>query len=180
MEVNNDNALVKELQVGKTSAFDLLYYRYHNKVYLYALRLQLSKADAEEVVQEVFCALWKNRDHLDQNQNLSAYIYGIAHNQVHTILRRKVLFNRYLNYLEIEPEKKPLSVEDQIDLEKMKDFLGHLIQMMPPRRKEIFYMSRFEELTYRQIAEKLNITENTVDTQIRQALNFLRSVFKKK
>jgi RNA polymerase sigma-70 factor (ECF subfamily) len=180
MEVNKDSELVRKLRESETPAFDQLYCRYHNKVYFFALRLHLSEADAEELVQEVFCAVWKNRTILDPDQNFSAYLFGIAHNQAHTMLRKKVLFKRYLNYLEIEPEKKSLSIEEQIDIKEIESFLHHLIQMMPPRRRQIFYMSRFEELTYRQITEKLNISENTVDTQIRQALNFLRSIFLKK
>lgn len=176
----DDKHLVVNLQSGITEAFNILFYRYHARVYHFALGLNLSRPDAEEIVQEVFCAIWINRSKIDPDQKFSNYLFGIARNQAHTILRKKVLFLHYLKMLEKEPEKTENQTEHHVNHKEIKEFLGQYIEMMPPRRKEIFCMSRFEELTYREIAAKLQISENTVDTQIRQALNFLRAAFEKK
>lgn len=173
----HDKQLVEILHSGSTAAFDALFYRYHVKVYRFAQRLHISPADVEEVVQEVFCSIWQNRLNIDPEQKFSSYLFGIARNQAHTILRRRALFYHYLNILEKEPGSYNTYIDYQENGQEMKELLGRHIEMMPPRRKEIFCMSRFDELTYKQIAEKLQITENTVDTQIRHALDFLRNIF---
>ncbi len=173
----SDKQLVENLQSGSTAAFDALFYRYHVKVYRFAQRLHISPADAEEVVQEAFCCIWQNRLKIDPEQKFSSYLFGIARNQAHTILRRKALFYHYLKILEKEPGNNNVSTDHHVNGKEMKELLGRHIELMPPRRKEIFCMSRFEELTYKQIAEKLQISENTVDTQMRHALDFLRNIF---
>ncbi len=78
--------------------------------------------------------------------------------------------------------QQDLFTEEDTDLKfsaEAEDKLLGLIQQIPERRREIFVLSRFEGLSYKQIATKLNITENTVDSQIRNALSFLRKEFRK-
>jgi RNA polymerase sigma-70 factor (ECF subfamily) len=180
MKSFKDDQLVKELQKGSNQAFDAIYYRYHLKVYHFALNLQLTVEDAEEVVQEVFCAIWNTRHKIDPSLKFSAYLYGIARNQVHTILRKRTRLYHYLKILEVDPFETESQTEKYVITKEMNDLFAQYIELMPARRKEIFYLSRFEGLSYRQIADRLSITENTVDTQIRQALNFLRNIYRKK
>jgi RNA polymerase sigma-70 factor (family 1) len=175
-----DNQLVVYLQSGSAQAFNTLFSRHHARVYHFALSLNLSVADAEEIVQEVFCAVWLNRNKIDPNQKFTSYLFGIAQNQAHTILRKKTLLFHYLKILEKEPQKPDRQTEYQVNYNDIKEILGQYIEKMPPRRREIFCLSRFEELTYREIAARLQISENTVDTQIRQALQFLRTAFEKR
>ncbi|MFZ5429896.1 MAG: RNA polymerase sigma factor [Bacteroidota bacterium] len=172
-----DDQLVRDLQKGSIQAFDAIYHRYHTKVYHFALNLQLTVEDAEEVVQEVFCAIWNTRQKIDPSLKFSSYLFGIARNQAHTILRKKTQMCHYLKILEVDPIEKESLTERYVISKEMNELLSQYIELMPARRKEIFYLSRFEGLTYLQIASRLSITENTVDTQIRKALSFLRKIF---
>ena len=180
MKELTDNHLLVLLQSGSADAFSTLFYRHHARVYQFALKLNLSGADAEEIVQETFCAVWINRLKIDPEQKFTNYLYGIARNQAHTVLRKKILFLHYLERLEIKSQISDHVADNRLNQKEIQEFFRHYLNRLPPRRREIFCMSRFDELTYREIALKLGISENTVDTQIRQALNFLRKAFDEK
>ncbi len=178
MRYKDDSQLVDQLHLNNTQAFDVLFRRYNGKVYRFALKFNLSQADAEEIVQEAFCGIWENRANIDSGKKFESYLFGIARNQIHSFLRKKMLFIKYLDYFENDTLQQATDPYDDLQYVELKQFLSRYIRMLPPRRREIFELSRFDRLTYQQIAKKLNISENTVDTQIRHALNFLKNNLK--
>ncbi|MEN6455662.1 MAG: RNA polymerase sigma-70 factor [Prolixibacteraceae bacterium] len=178
MTVINDNELILSLSEGDVKAFNELFIRYHLRVYRFAINILHSKNDAEEVVQEVFIAVWQNR-HRIKPEGFTAYLFGIARNQVHSLVRKYVYFDRYLLFLEKNKEFVHNPVEEQIDFDAVQNFFSEQIDRLPERRKAIFCMSRFDQLNYKEIAQKLKISENTVDSQIRHALDTLRKEYVK-
>lgn len=176
---DSDSKLIFSLSKGDVKAFNELFSRYHLQIYHFATKILQSKTDAEEIVQEVFIAVWQNR-HYIKPEGFSAYLFGIARNQVHSLLRKQVYFNHYLLFLGKNSETGYNPVEEKINFDEIQKFVAEQIDQLPERRKKIFCMSRFEQMTYKEIAQKLNISENTVDTQIRHVLNVLRKEYFKK
>ncbi len=176
---DSDSKLIFSLSKGDVKAFNELFLRYHLQVYRFSIKILRSETDAEEIVQEVFIAVWQNRQRI-KPEGFSAYLFGIAKNHVHSLLRKQVYFNQYLLFLERKPEVDYNPVEEQINFDEIQKFFTEQIDQLPERRKKIFSMSRFEQMTYKEIAQKLNISENTVDTQIRNVLNVLRREYFKK
>ena len=95
------------------------------------------------------------------------------------MLRKRISENCYIDYMLQQNLLFADDLEKQIEDKELCEIINQLLQQLPERRLEIFRMSRDENLTYKQIAEKLQISENTVDTQIRNVLNFLRRELKK-
>jgi RNA polymerase sigma-70 factor, ECF subfamily len=170
--------LVKKLRKGNVSAFDLIFKIYNQKVFNFCLKLLNKQEDAEEVTQEVFIALWENREKIELNTSLSSYIYRIARNKIYNIYRKSYYVQAYLEYMNVNSKKLESFTEDEILYNELNQFLNVTIEALPPRRKEVFELSRFEGLTYKEIAKRMKISENTVDVQIRKALGFLRNAFK--
>ena len=170
--------LVKKLRKGNVSAFDLIFKIYNQKVYNFCLKLLKKQEDAEEVTQEVFIALWENREKIELNTSLSSYIYRIARNKIYNIYRKSFYVQAYLEYMNAKGKKLESFTEDEILYNELNRFLNVTIDALPPRRKEVFELSRLEGLTYKEIAQRMKISENTVDVQIRKALGFLRNAFK--
>ena len=170
--------LVKELRRGNVSAFDFIFQNYNQKVFNFCLKLLNKQEDAEEVTQEVFIALWENREKIELNTSLSSYIYRIARNKIYNIYRKSFYIQAHLKYLNAGGKKLESSTEDEILYNELNRFLNVTIDELPPKRKEVFELSRFEGLTYKEIAKRMKISENTVDVQIRKALGFLRNAFK--
>lgn len=177
--LHTEKELVKKLKEGDSFAFEVLFYKYRNKVKGFAMKIVPAQIDPEEIVQEVFVRVWLKKDAIDQEKDFQSYLFSIAKHLVldhlKSAVNRKVYFvgeHFQQDLAEEEGIEDSLSEETEVKLQK-------LINEIPERRREIFRLSRFEGLTYKQIADRLNISENTVDSQIRNALAFLRKEFRK-
>lgn len=177
--LHTEKELLKKLRGGDSFAFEVLFYKYRNKVKGFAIKMIPAHIDPEEIVQEVFIKIWMKRETIDPEKDFQSYLFSIAKNLILDYIKSAV--NRKLYYTgeyfqqDLADNDIPEVAFREIAEEKLQQFLSEI----PMRRREIFLLSRFEGLTYKQIAEKLDITENTVDSQIRNALAFLRKEFKK-
>lgn len=177
--LHTEKELVKKLKEGDSFAFEVLFYKYRNKVKGFAIKLVPAQIDPEEIVQEVFVKLWLKKEAVDPEKDFQSYLFSIAKHLVLDHLKSAV--NRKLYYVG-EHFQQDLLADEGIEHSITEDAeakLQKLINKIPERRREIFLLSRFEGLSYKQIAERLNISENTVDSQIRNALAFLRKEFRK-
>ena len=177
--LHTEKELVKKLKEGDSFAFEVLFYKYRNKIKGFALKIVPAQIDPEEIVQEVFVRVWLKKEAIDPEKDFQSYLFSIAKHLVLDHLKSAV--NRKL-YFVGEHFQQDLLVEDGLEAsisEESEVKLQKLINEIPERRREIFRLSRFEGLSYKQIAERLNISENTVDSQIRNALAFLRKEFRK-
>jgi len=171
--------LLEKLKEGDTFAFEVFFYKYRRKIKGFATRLVPTQIDPDEVVQEVFVKIWLKKESIDPEKNFLSYLFSIAKNLILDHLKSAV--NRKLYFVE-EHFQQDLITEDDAEVKFASDKeerMLSLIQQIPVRRQEIFCLSRFDGLSYKQIAERLNITENTVDSQIRNSLTFLRKEFRK-
>jgi RNA polymerase sigma-70 factor, ECF subfamily len=178
--LHTERELAEKLRDGDPLAFEVLFYKYRNKVKGFAKKMIPSHIDPEEIVQEVFVRVWIKKDLINPDKDFRSYLFSIAKNLILDHIKSAV--NRKLYFVD-EQFHKDLIDEDNSELNTMpqdaEEKLHKLIQQLPERRKEIFNLSRFEGLSYKQIAVRLNITENTVDSQIRNALAFIRKEFRK-
>jgi RNA polymerase sigma-70 factor (ECF subfamily) len=177
--LHTENELLEKLKEGDTFAFEVLFYKYRNKIKGFATRLVPTQIDPDEIVQEVFVKIWLKKECIDPEKNFQSYLFSIAKNLILDHLKSAV--NRKLYFVE-EHFQQDLITEEDAEIQFSADTeerLLSLIQQIPERRRDIFCLSRFAGLSYKQIAEKLNITENTVDSQIRNSLTFLRNEFRK-
>jgi len=177
--LHTEKELLKKLSEGDSFAFEVLFYKYRNKVKGFAVKIVPAQVDPEEIVQEVFVKLWFKKEAIDPEKDFQSYLFSIAKHLVLDHLKSAV--NRKL-YFVGEHFQQDLMADDGQESslsEDAEEKLQKLINEIPERRREIFRLSRFEGLSYKQIAERLNISENTVDSQIRNALAFLRKEFRK-
>ena len=166
----SDKALVKALQKGDVKAFNELYYKYHKKIFAFSLKFLKNKADAEDLIQKIFVIIWEKKENLNPEKSFNNYLFIIARNEIYDLLKKKALTEYYNDQILSDTEQG----EEDIETKKLVEVMYSLIEKMPERRRQIFLMNRDMGLTYKQIAKKLGVTENTVDTQIRNSLNYLR------
>jgi RNA polymerase sigma-70 factor (ECF subfamily) len=177
--LHTEKELLKKLKEGDSFAFEVLFYKYRNKIKGFVIKLIPTQIDPEEIVQEVFVKVWLKKEMINPEKDFQSYLFSIAKNLILDHLKSAV--NRKLYFVE-EHFREDLIDDEVIDntlLEEVEEKLLLLIPQIPERRREIFRLSRFEGLSYKQIAKQLNISENTVDSQIRSALAFLRKEFRK-
>ncbi len=177
---NNSNKaekiLVREIKEGDHDSFKQIYYRYSEKVYLFTVRYTGNTDDAEEIVQEVFSRIWEYRNNLDENRSFNGYILTITKNIIFNENRKKVNFDIYARYIINYLQGISNQTENQVVYENVRNLINKEINNFPPKRKQIFNMSRNEGLSYNEIAKKLSISEKTVESHLRLALNRLKKV----
>lgn len=174
----DEKELILGLQKGSTTTFERIFSLYHKRIYNFCISLHQSADDAEEIVQRVFVAIWEQRSRVDENKSLAAYLYTIARYMVYQDFRQRVYKKATFDYLVLNSVNMNESTKDEMLYNELLTFLESVIERLPARQQEIFKLSRFSGLTYLQIAVKLNISENTVDTQIRRALVFVRDKYR--
>lgn len=171
---STDSELVVRIKNGDEVAFELVFYKYKGKLYDFIRRSLSDEVDPEGIVQEIFVKIWVNRIELDPLQSFNSYIYTIARNEIYGHLRKQLTRKKYQEEMLHQLTDSANTTNRQIEYQELETILTKLINEMPEKRREIFRESRMEGLSYREISEKLHISENTVDTQIRKALGFLK------
>ena len=178
IDLYSDHDLIRRLRADDQLAFELLFYRYKDKIRGFAAQLAPPQIDPDEIVQKVFIKIWIQRNKIDPGKNFSSFLFTIAKNevidQIRSSVNRKIYFlgDELIADLNITGQEKNLQ-------EGLQQKMEELIKQIPERRRQIFELSRFEGLTYKKIACRLHISENTVDTQVRKALDFLRKEMKR-
>lgn len=169
-----DTDLVQKIKQGNLGAFRILYDTYYTKILNFSQTYTGSIEDAEEVVQDTFLKLWKHREGLDEEMSVNGYIFRIAKNLTLNKIRKKVMEPRYFDEVE-EESVFANQTEEDIMLDEMQQLLMKAIEALPPKRQQIFRLSRLSGLPNKEIARKLNISENTVEGQMRKSIKYLRS-----
>ena len=172
----SNSDLIRLLNEGDIVAFDAIYARYCNRLYGFVFRYLKNREDAEEIVQEVFLKIWEARERIDSYSSFDSFIFTIAYNSTITLLRKRVTEQKYLNNVRLRQEiASTPDLIDEIQFKELDEKVHSLINRLTPRQQEIFRLSREERLTHEQIAQKLNISANTVKNHIVATLVFMKS-----
>lgn len=167
-----DSCLLLALQRGDKKAYSALFRRYYPALCAYANRL-VNLEDAEEIVQDVLFWLWENREVQTFDTSFSQYLYKAVYNrcinrqtQQQSQLRAETRYYEYM--LEM------LQDTDFYQAEELKKQIVEAIRELPPTYREAFVMHRFGNKSYKEIAEQLQVSHQTVNYRIQQALKLLR------
>ncbi|NBH67760.1 RNA polymerase sigma-70 factor [Phocaeicola sartorii] len=160
-------------------AFVELYNDYWGQVYDFS-RLYISRvADAEEIVQDVFVKLWESRHLLKEDESFKGFLFIITRNIVFSRNRKKVNENLFktsvLSAFGNESNYNSNSVEEEYCASQLAVFIDKLIGSLPEQQKRCFLLSREENLSYKEIAERLGISPKTVEIHMGKALKFLKN-----
>lgn len=168
--------LVASLKEGSEKAFELIYDRIANRIYLFILKKVGSKETAEEIMQEVFVALWNNRNSIDVDSSLDPYLFKIAKNKIFSFMRSEHVRKKYAAEFSLFMQRyRDNSLEELMDVKDLHQVLHEKIAELPDKCQTAFRMSRMEHATISQIAERMNISTRTVENYITQALRHLRT-----
>lgn len=168
----------KVVKTGDYCAFRELFNRHYRALCNYAMRVVVTREIAEEVVSDVFIKLWKNREQIEVHTSFQAYIYRAVRNQALDYL--KLRLHRQYERDSLDSVQWNMSHADHFspaDEMSFNEFYNHIegcIKELPRQCQLIFRLSREDGMRYRDIADKLNISVKTVETQMSRALKVLR------
>lgn len=171
----SDQRLLNAVKKGEKKSFEELFHRYNNQLYFVALKYTGNTGDAEEIVQEVFTRIWLHRDQIKADLPVVPYLVKIAKNLLVNKAKKRL---HEIAYREYSVHKSRYSDNNQTEeivfFNELEHIVGDEVGHFPPKRKEIFKMSREKGLTTKEIAEHLNISVSTVENQMNKALKVLK------
>lgn len=174
---NSDKLLVSELKNSNEKAFRSLFDTYYQDIYKFSFSILKSKELAEENVQEVFLKVWLHRENLNLDQSFKSYLSTIARNQAFNFLSKaaneRTLKEGISHTIQKSHDQGDYSLRE-LDCKRLKK---QALKQLPPKRKQIFKMSRKQGKTYEEISQELGISVNTVKNQMGKALESLRLFF---
>ena len=165
--------VLQRLKNGDEGAFDTVFWSYNSHVFHFIDSLLYDKTLAEDFTQNVFLKIWERRESINPEDSFESYLFTIARNMVYNESEKRLLSERFLEYIGNQQDFDG-QLEAKIDAESLREYVDELVEQMPPSRRNIYYLSRKQHLTNKEIAKQLSISEKTVETQLYRALQYLR------
>lgn len=154
--------------------FDRVYVTYYARMYRFAKEYVVFDEDAENIVQDVFVLLWEKREVLDIQVSLLSYLFSLVKNRCLDFLRHQTVAEEYKQELSFKLSAIEILNNSFISDDNIEKIVSDALSKLPERCREIFLKSRLEGKKYKEIAEEMNISVNTVENQISIALKKLR------
>jgi RNA polymerase sigma-70 factor (family 1) len=168
-----DNELLDLLRTDDEQAFRELYERYWYKMYVLAHRKLRRKEVAEELAQELFVLLWQKRESL-RIVNLPAFLGVTLKNLMIDHIRRNILEEHYLDQLRQFFPVETFNTTETIQLNELTEAIQNTLAQLPEKTREVFILRRFEQLSIREIAQKLDLSEKAIEYHLSRSTTFLR------
>ena len=170
---------LRKIRKGDLDSFEQLFHQYYPGLCGYAESLLGKPEVAEEVVQDVFYNIWKNRDNLNITRSLQSYLYRSAYNNSMMYLRKMRREHFLEDGFKTDVELDSPDPSQILQLNEVSELLAKTLEGLPERTREIFRMNRQEGLKYREIADRLSISVKTVEANMGKALRALRNSMEK-
>lgn len=169
-----DEELADLLKNGDHKAYTVIFDRFYGLLFIHACKTISDQETAKDVVQELFEVLWARRESLYFEHSLSAYLYAAIRNRIINRIAHQKVQNKYIDSLRDFMDKDNYLSDYRIREQEMKKIIEGEIAALPGKMREVFELSRKHYLSYKQIALKLQLSEQTVRTHVKKALRILR------
>ena len=169
-----DSELVAAVRAGDRRAFDALFLRWYPQVHRFLRALVKEDALAEDLAQSVFVRVWLHRERLDPSKSLKNYLFVLSRNGAIDVFKSK----RHLVEESVErpPEEvSPDRAEYRAEFMEANVRVLRAVEKMPPQRRAVFVMNRYQQLSAEEIAKMLGISVRTVEKHLQLALENLRN-----
>jgi RNA polymerase sigma-70 factor (family 1) len=173
--IYTDQELVALLKQSDEIAYAEIFTRYNYVLLRHAVNKLRDREEARDIVQEVFTYLWQKKIAITFSSSLPGYLYGAVRNAILNRVAHKQVQERYLDSLKAFSQHGEVVTDHLIREKQLRDFIEYEISQLPAKMRQVFEMSRKENLSHKEIAEKLNIAEQTVSKQVTNALKILKS-----
>lgn|SRR5690606_16141287 len=172
--VSEEKALLHALQKGDTSAFQQVYNQYYSSLYVHAYNKLRDRDAAKDIVHDLFANIWQRRESLTVTGKLSSYLYASVRNRILDYISKEQSKTSYLKSLTQRMESQYEATDHRLREKMLEEQIENILLKLPPRIREIFELSRKQYLTHKEISKKLNLSEQSVRSYIKDALRVLR------
>jgi len=175
--MDSEIKLFEQVRKGDKNAFEKLFRTYFSHLCAYSNSFVQDIDEAQDIVQDFLFDIWQKKEKLPVDVPVRAYLFKSVHNRCLNVLKHKKVVQKHIDTTLSEYNEEMFD-ESIAEPNPLHDKIRQTIDKMPPERRKVFIMHRYDELKYKEIAERLNISIKTVENQIGKALNFLRDELK--
>ena len=173
-----DPDIIPQIAQGNKNAFETLFKSHYANLCGYAVKYVWELEQAEEIVQDLFFNIWNKRSDLYISSSIEAYLFRAVRNACLNYLKHKKIRDNYVSAVQEHYNPGLRLDENPVETLELQTKIDEAIDSMPPERKKVFLLSRYEGLKYKEIADRLGISVKTVEVQMGKALKFLREELK--
>lgn len=170
----SDNELVDLLRDNNEQAYTEIYYRYEGLLFIHAYKRLKNREHSRDIVQDLFIKLWDIRDTLKFDISLRAYLYTAVRNKIFDLIAHQKIESSYVSSLQSFIDTGYYTTDHRIRISQLNQLIEKEIAALPPKMKTVFELSRIEQLSHKEIAERLDIAEQTAKKQVQNALKILK------
>lgn len=170
--------LLIELKKGNKQAYSILFNKYYRDLVLFGGNFLPNKSLCEDIVQNIFLKLWRDREVLVIETSLKSFLLRSVQNSCLDELRHKGVVREHESYSSTFGASDNIDTENYVLYSDLHNHLNDALSKLPESCRQAFEMNRLEGLKYREIAEKLNVSERTIEVRIGKALSLLRNHLK--
>ncbi|MDR0507586.1 MAG: RNA polymerase sigma-70 factor [Dysgonamonadaceae bacterium] len=174
----NESDYIRQLKNGQSKAFDAIYQMYAKRLYAYSFQFTKSKDEAEDIVQEVFVKLWINREKIKQEDTLRSLLFIMAKHHIINAFHSRINQPAYMEYLQYR-ETLSENDNDPMNYREFLDDLKKAMKTLPTTQQKVIVLSKIQELPNKKIAEKLELSEQTVKNALSAGLKNLKKILAK-
>jgi RNA polymerase sigma-70 factor (family 1) len=175
--LEQDKNVIEQFGSVNIEAFERVFHAYYKALVNYAKPILKDADDAEDIVQQVFIAVWEKRSTTDIHTSLRALLYKSVHNACLNKLKQQQVRSGYAKEV-IQLHREQGTTEDHLQQKELQKKIEDALEQLPEQCAKIFKMSRFEHLKYQEIADKLSLSVKTVENQMGKALKIMREQLK--
>lgn len=172
--MGDDKKIIRRIRNGDIKEFETLFRSSYNPLVAYARTILKDTDTSEEIVQELFYVLWRDRKKISINSSVNAYIFRSVYNRCMHYIDHKKVMGKHENEVKKSLQGNYQDPEDEIHYKELHEKVAGIIERLPGRCAKIFCMSRFEGLKYAEIAKEMSISVKTVEANMSRALREFR------
>ena len=169
-----DTDITGRIRNGDVGQFESLFRSSYVSLVRYAKTLIKDHDTAEEIVQDLFYRIWKDREKLNIESSLNGYLFRSVHNKCLHYIEHNRVVERHAEEMAYQQTGTQESPSDILNYKELQEKIASILERLPDRCGKIFTMSRFEGLKYTEIAEKLSVSIKTVEANMGRALKEFR------
>jgi len=170
--------IIFRMKQDDKSAMDELFHLYYHRLFHFSKSILKIENEIDDILQDVFVKIWLNRHKIDNTETFNAFIYTITKNEVLNLIRTNLRNQTFRDELYTRTVAEEYQTPNEIEYNEIKAGIDKIVANLPPKRQQVFILSRTEGLSNKEIAQQLNISEKTVEDHITHAIKHIKNSMK--
>jgi RNA polymerase sigma-70 factor, ECF subfamily len=174
MSVSKVEELIGRLKNDDKAALDEIFNYYYPRLYNFSKRILKIEDEIDDILQDVFLKIWLNRNKLNNPETFNSFIFTITRNALLNLIRSNINNQAFKEEFSKRIISSEYVTQNEFEFKEIKTAIDQIVSKLPEKRQKVFLLSRNEGLSNKEIAQKLNISEKTVEDHITHSIRFLK------